>query len=248
MDDLVLDRDLSKGSRGGKVRLVQEWLCLHAVGLEIDGSFGAATEAAVSAFQRRCGLRLTGVVDQGTFAALTLPMVRALAPLTARRRLGDAVAACARQHLREHPREIGGQNRGPWVRLYMRGNEGAGLPWCAGFACFVLKQACDSAGAAVPFPPSDSTSQLKRNAVDTGLFLSGADAGPALVTPGAFFLQRGGPTGWKHTGLVIETEEGGFRTVEGNTNDDGSAEGYEVCARFRAYRKSGRPAYDFAII
>ena len=248
MDDLVLDRDLSKGSRGKKVRLVQEWLCLHAVGLEIDGSFGAATEAAVTAFQRRCGLRPTGVVNQGTFAALTLPMVRTLAPLTARRCLGDAVAAYARRHLREHPREVGGQNKGPWVRLYMRGNEGTDLPWCAGFACFVLKQTCDATGVALPFPPSDSTSQLKRNAVDARLFLSGTDAGPERVTPGSFFLQRGGPTGWKHTGLVTEAGEEGFRTVEGNTNDDGSAEGYEVCARFRAYLKSGRPAYDFITV
>jgi hypothetical protein len=26
-----------------------------------------------------------------------------------------------------------------------------------------------------------------------------------------------------------------MQTIEGNTNDDGSAEGYEVCARTRSY-------------
>jgi peptidoglycan hydrolase-like protein with peptidoglycan-binding domain len=28
-----------------------------------------------------------------------------------------------------------------------------------------------------------------------------------------------------------------FRTIEGNTNDDGVREGYEVCARTRNYKK-----------
>jgi hypothetical protein len=34
-----------------------------------------------------------------------------------------------------------------------------------------------------------------------------------------------------------------FETIEGNTNDDGSREGYEVCRRFRSYQKT-----DFILI
>ena len=48
-----------------------------------------------------------------------------------------------------NPREIGGQNMGPWVRLYMDGREGAEFPWCAGFVCFVLAQACEAMGRAM---------------------------------------------------------------------------------------------------
>ncbi len=249
MEDLRLGRPLKQQSSGPKVKLVQEWLNLHDIGVEIDGDFGPATGDAVLEFQRRRRMKRTGIVDRGTFAALTLPMVRALRPLRARSTLGRTVVAYARQHLRQHPREVGGQNRGPWVRLYMDGQEGKSWPWCAGFACFVVKQACDTAGVALPFEPSYSSSQLKRNAARAGRFLTGADVkGPRELAAGALFLQRGGRTGWKHTGLVVRVMADRFLTVEGNTNDDGSAEGYEVCSRTRGFRKRGRVGYDFIAV
>ena len=50
--------------------------------------------------------------------------MRALKPISSRgRSLNELVIAFAEQHMNEHPREIGGQNRGPWVRLYMKGKE-----------------------------------------------------------------------------------------------------------------------------
>ena len=42
-------------------------------------------------------------------------------------------------------------------------------------------------------------------------------------------------TDWTHTGLVTAFGDELFHTVEGNTNDEGSREGYEVCARMRGY-------------
>jgi len=41
---------------------------------EIDGAFGAKTEAGIQAFQEQAGLPRTGVVDQGTFDALQQPL------------------------------------------------------------------------------------------------------------------------------------------------------------------------------
>jgi hypothetical protein len=102
----------------------------------VDGIFGPATELAVRRFQAGAGLPPSGVVDRPTSAKLLAPMERALAPIDpAPRGFGRCTVAYARQHLEEHPREVGGQNRGPWVRLYMGGNEGTAWPWCAGFAC-----------------------------------------------------------------------------------------------------------------
>ncbi len=125
MKDLTLDRTLKPGSKGRKVKLVQEWLCLQKLGVAIDGSFGAATDEAVRRFQAKKGLPRNGIVDRRTFAALSQPMTIALKLIRrGRRKLGRAVADYARQHLKQHPREIGGQNRGPWVRLYMDGHEG----------------------------------------------------------------------------------------------------------------------------
>jgi hypothetical protein len=48
---------------------------------------------------------------------------------------------------------------------------------------------------------------------------------------------------WQHVGIVTATEPDAFHTIEGNTNDDGSREGYEVCERVRGYDKK-----DFVVV
>jgi hypothetical protein len=224
-----------KGSKGISVRNVQEWLCLHGFGLVIDRDFGVATEAQVKAFQKKKGINPTGRVDAKTIDALVQPMRDALRPIRpGGRSLGQMVIACARQHLRQHPREIGGQNMGPWVRLYMTGKQGTDWPWCAGFACYILEQACRDLRIAMPFSRSVSSSKLAGMAKENGTFLAGpASSDREQVRPGCFFLTRGGPTGHKHTGLVVRPVGDTIHTIEGNTNDEGTHEGYEVCKRTR---------------
>src|SRR5207244_3371040 len=70
-------------------------------------------------------LPVTGEVDPETFAMLIRPMTEALRPIHAPEstKMGTMVAAYALQHLRQHAREVGGQNRGPWVRLYLHGDQ-----------------------------------------------------------------------------------------------------------------------------
>jgi hypothetical protein len=245
MDELKLDKNYAKGSSGRKVKLIQEWLCLNGVNIATDGDFGPATDYAVRAFQKSAGLAVDGIVGDGTFARLVLPMTAALQPVTiGRKPLGAIVAAYAEQHLGQHPREIGGQNRGPWVRLYMDGNEGPAWPWCAGFASFVLKQACGSLKVPLPVNTSYSCDVLAANAQKKGSFL----AGPKIldknrITPGSLFLVQRTATDWEHTGIVVSAEKDVFHTIEGNTNDEGSREGYEVCKRIRGYEKK-----DFIVI
>ncbi len=239
MTELKLATVLKRGSRGKSVRVVQEWLSLHGLHVAIDGDFGPATEHAVRDFQRKKRLPRGGVVNASTFAQLVWPMARAMRPIDpGRRSLGRLVVAYARRHLREHPREIGGQNRGPWVRLYMNGHEGSRWAWCAGFVSFVLKQACRAAGAPLPIRTSFSCDVLATSAKAKGLFLpeSGIDD-PRRIPAGSIFLNRRTSTDWVHTGVVVRAGDEVFRTIEGNTNDEGSREGYEVCARVRGYRK-----------
>lgn len=52
---------------------------------------------------------------------------------------------------------------------------------------------------------------------------------------GCIMLLKGGPRGWHHAGIVIATRDGGreVHTVEGNTNSDGSVNGYTVCRHVR---------------
>lgn len=224
---------LARDATGESVRHIQEWLTFHGLGLKIDGEFGAATEAAVVAFQKRSALPATGRVDETTFDSMIAPLSAVLRPIDGTGVLSQDAPRYAEQHLAQHPREVGGENCGPWVRLYMNGAEGVDFPWCAGFACFVLKQA--SAGNPLPFVPSVSCDEIGIHAKDRGLFRQG---GPGFDTSqlktGSLFLVRRPQGGWHHTGIVVGIAPGAITTIEGNTNDSGSREGFEVCKRIRA--------------
>lgn len=68
----VLDGDppLRQGSSGSEVKLLQQLLNQHGEQLEVDGGFGAKTDAAVRRFQTRYELGVDGVVGPKTAAAL----------------------------------------------------------------------------------------------------------------------------------------------------------------------------------
>jgi len=229
----TLDREYKQGDKGGKVIMVQEWLTLNKYAVAIDGDFGPATVSALRKFKASAGLTATGVADAATFEALTAPMRRALAPIPASgKTLNDLIVAYAQQHLAEHPLEVGGENCGPWVRLYT-GHEGKEWAWCAGFAGFILKQACDTFGVPLPLTLSLSCTELAHDAIKRGSLIMGKPLAPIL--PGSLFLNRGAPGAWEHTGIVIAFHDDSIETIEGNTNDVGSREGYEVCRRVRGY-------------
>ncbi|MEM9319331.1 MAG: peptidoglycan-binding domain-containing protein [Pseudomonadota bacterium] len=236
-NEIKFPGDFWRGKRGQHAKMVQEWLNLHGHGLAIDGDFGAITERNIAAFQKASRLSSHGRVDAATFAALTAPMRAALAPLARPpRSFGATVLAFGKQHLAQHPREIGGQNRGPWVRMYMQGHQGRDWPWCAGFVTFLMEQAAQQRGERIPILGSFSCDTLAAQGKDAGRFLSerGLDTGD--ISEGALFLVRRTATDWTHVGLVEKAEAGLFSTLEGNTNDDGHREGYEVCTRHRGYR------------
>jgi hypothetical protein len=241
--ELVFQGNIQRGQKNKRVRFVQEMTALQGFRTGIDGDFGPGTTEVVGQFQVARGLARTGVVDEPTFDALIQPLLRALTPIEGfQGSYGELVVAYARQHLAEHPREVGGQNGGPWVRLYMRGHEGTDWAWCAGFVCFLLQQAADTSNARVPFKRTFSCDVLAERAKNAGLFrserdLDRDDPARAGVPPGSLFLVRKTSSDWTHTGLVTECQAETFGTIEGNTNDDGHREGYEVCARTRAYPK-----------
>jgi hypothetical protein len=245
MKDLVLDKNYKKGSKGKKVKLIQEWLCLQDFHIMIDGIFGPATDYAVRQFQKREGLEVDGIVGDITFSRLIQPMMNALKSLPKdEKSLGQMVVAYSEQHWKQHPREIGGQNKGPWVRLYMKDKEGSEWPWCAGFASYILKQACQTLDVPLPVKTSVSCDVLAASAKDKGIFLRESRVtDKTQISPGSFFLRRRTPTDWVHTGIVRQAEDEVFHTIEGNTNDDGLREGYEVCRRIRGYKNK-----DFILI
>jgi hypothetical protein len=234
--EIGLQSQLMTGTSGLPVRRVQEWLTLHGYALATDGFYGPVTREAVTRFQEDSLLEATGQVDEETFACLVQPMMETLHQrLTMSELIGTAILEYARAHLNQHPREVGKQNCGPWVRLYMDGNEGVEWPWCAGFVTFILHQATESLQVDMPIQGSVSCDVLASQAQDAGLFLSENEAGNYEIPPGSLFLVRHTDTDWIHVGIVEEASELYFRTIEGNTNDAGEREGYEVCARWRDY-------------
>jgi hypothetical protein len=242
--ELAFDEVIRKGDIGPKVRRVQEWLKINGFGTGIDGDFGPATKNCVTRFQHSKALPETGEVDRQTWDLLVDPLVKALAPVgfTSDTNLSEAIRRVAEQHLRQHPIEVGGDNRGPWVRVYLDGNEGQSWRWCAGFVTFVMKQACMELGRTVPIAGSYSCDSLAYQAKHADLFVPGAqlesgsvpwsDLGSAQI-----FLVRRTPTDWTHTGFSFDGADAVFSTIEGNTNEDGSANGFEVARRTRSVTK-----------
>jgi hypothetical protein len=241
--ELDFDHDVRRDDRDGTaVQRVQEWLTLNGLAVVIDRIFGPATEYAVRRFQAYRHLPSTGVVDGATLAALTRPLRRALAPPSNDMSgISARVVDAARRHRRVRPREVGGRNLGPWVRVYMDGIDGIDRPWCAGFACFMVRQAAWHAGIADPIPSRIDCDALSQDAASSGRFVRGSDLETGAVSledipRGSFFVQRRAPGDWNHVGIVISALDRVMETIEGNTNDGGSREGVEVCRRIRGLR------------
>lgn len=218
--------------------LIQELLNLSkAPSVKCDGDYGPATMASVKIFQKTNKLGETGIVDEATFAALLAPLTRATTFIPKSKDLLSAIVEVSKAHLKEHPLEINGQNSGPWVRYYMDGNQGNAWPWCAGSATAIIKQAAAALNVAMPCPRTYSCDVIGMDAKKRGILVSGKTKDiHKIIKPGHLFLVIKATNDWQHVGIVTEQIlEKSFATNEGNTNDEGSREGYEYCARIRGY-------------
>lgn len=231
---------VTQGAGGVAVKRIQEWLGYHGNGTPIDSKFGPATDRAIQAFATRKQIAYAGSLTPAVWAALTEPMARiiALPGVAPGKPYPQLVRWFAEQHLAAHPVELGGANRGPWVRMYMKGSEGESMLWCAGFVSFVLQQAAEKAGRSAPIAGSFGCDELARQAKDAGRFVSGkavASGDPGFAALGAcgIFLVRKTASDWIHTGFAFEGDAESFLSIEGNTDHKGSANGFEVARRTR---------------
>ncbi|WP_299153523.1 peptidoglycan-binding protein [uncultured Tateyamaria sp.] len=235
------NQHFGKGTVGMTARRIQEWCDLHGISTAIDDDFGEGTLKSVSRFQQRNALPVTGEVDRETWLLLTAPMRRALMPATVEADLNATYLKIARQHIAQTPQERAGQNRGPWVRLYMKGREGDAQLWCAGFVSTLAAQAARDMGIKMPFKRQVSCDQLVKDAKAAGRFLSEAavrDANlrPSKILPGMLFVIRKSANDWNHVGIVSNANRGDFDTIEGNTNGSNN-NGGEAKASTRNYVK-----------
>lgn len=121
-------------------------------------------------------------------------------------------------------------NWGRWIKQYLAA---VGLytpqPWCAAFVVFKVYQAAEAFGVKAKLPRSGSCQTLFTWANKRGLIRRTPQVGD-------IFLQWHPELNrYAHTGFVakVDTSPKRFTSVEGNSNDDGSREGKEVCSNPR---------------
>lgn len=238
---------LTVGSTDGGVMRVQEWLSLHGFTVAIDGEFGPATRAAVEAFQRAAGClrdENAGTVDVETWGALVAPLHRAEIVSGMPDKFGDRVARIARAHLLAKAREVGGDNRGPWVRHYGRGVDQSRVeffPWCQAFASHLWLKAARDLQVDPPFSLATREGAVSFYVpwvVDKARAADKFRPGPAVgaVPVGSMFFVPGQINGVRshiHVGVVVEDGAEVVLTIEGNTSADGGSNGYAVALRYR---------------
>ncbi|MEX0966370.1 MAG: peptidoglycan-binding domain-containing protein [Bacteroidia bacterium] len=244
--ELTINGILKNGESGNEVKKVQEWLNLWRYIkpewlsiISIDGDYGAQTKSAVMEFQQIHGLETDGIAGPVTFGMLSSPLRNAFESIAGSSDLRALIVSYAKQHLRNIPRELNSRNEGPWVRAYMDGNEGAPWAWCMGFVQTILDQACNSVNQnfTAIMPHSYSCDVVGSHGLSRNSLLRNEKIrnNPSQVQPGDIFLNVRTPHDWVHTGIITGIQGDWFHTIEGNTNDEGSREGFEVCKRMRNF-------------
>lgn len=235
-NELVFPGDVGPNDRGNAVKRVQEWLTFQGFDLTIDGSFKSATASQLNAFQRRASLPISDSLTQEVWDKLVEPLAQAIRPVnvSAADDVGSVTLKIAQQHYQQRPLEVGGENRGPWVRAYMDGNDGADYPWCAGFATFVVAAACEQLNIDMPVLRTYSCDALAVDARSKGRLLTPGAVEWATLGMACIFLVQRSSNDWVHTGIAFSGSGDLFSTIEGNTNENGSSEGYEVCQKQRS--------------
>jgi len=224
---------------GGHVKLLQEFLSLEGYNLQLDGDFGPATREAVKSFNHKVLGLPEPHLFEATWSALTNKVKRSLQCLSFPNNTSiyNKAVAYAERHLVCGARELGGENLGPWVRLYMQGNEGHDYPWCAGFVSFVLKQVAETVNMAMDPIYTLSCDELGKWADSKGcLYTDLPDVG---ILGSIFLLKKASDDphfDYIHTGFVTSYNDGAIATIEGNTNAAGAREGVGVMRRFRSLK------------
>lgn len=122
----------------------------------------------------------------------------------------------------------GHKNTGRWVGAIQRitGN-GAGDAWCASFVIFCLEIAYKGKP---PLPPTGSCQALLVYARANGMLASRPEAGDVYL-----LCDENGHA--HHTGFVVAAGAEFFDEISGNTNIDGSRDGYGVFERSERFAR-----------
>jgi peptidoglycan hydrolase-like protein with peptidoglycan-binding domain len=221
-----------KGDRGAQVRQLQTLLAQRGYAADINGTFDTKTWQATRACQTQNldqhgqPLVVDGVAGPLTWWSLQhpKPFIRtpsavdyAKLPASGGSRRGRAALAAAIGELKAKAREIGGDNRGPFVRKYLApAGLDEGLSWCAGFVSWCFMQASGGDKAAMPFSYVASARSLLAEFMQQSCSSSPASSYVPVPDDVGVWWQ-GSPACWPyHSGLVHSVQDGMLYTIEGN--------------------------------
>lgn len=235
------------GSSKKDIIKVQDWLRLNGYDTGgSDGDFGPKTTKAVKDYQIRKSITVSGVVDQKTWDFLVSPLVTAMSFRPQSGNFPAAVVEVALAHLAQHPTELDA-NRDGWVRTYCRGPDGEPYAWCQGFVSTIWDQAANALGIDSPIDliiPDNNGNDIwclfvpamVNQARKQGKLIASSTilSAPSMLSIGSmFYVKSKGEWPYSHVGIVTGVSSKEFTTIEGNTNNVGSSNGFEVCARTR---------------
>jgi len=217
-----------EGRHGWWVRILRK--CLEQVGYaqaraaDNESQFDEELRTVVEAFQTAQGLTVDGVVGPATYAKLLeepthIPLSDIQDGDDGVLILRGGIVKVARYFCDELKiRERGKANHGPMVEALLDFAEGSpGMPWCAACASTIVSLGYLINDRYAPNFETLSCSRLIRWAQQH----SRLRADPLDVQPGDFWVMRGGPTHYRHVGIVESIRpEGGVNTIEGNTRAD----------------------------
>lgn len=116
-----------------------------------------------------------------------------------------------------------GSNKGPHIKKYLNSvGLDEGYAWCMAFVYWCVNEASKEMN--VPNPIIKTAGVLNQwNKIPKAMKKTVPQAGDI------FIMDFGKGAG--HTGFVTSVKDGVINTIEGNSNDEGSREGYEVCRK-----------------
>lgn len=122
--------------------------------------------------------------------------------------------------------DAGNKNTGPQVNEYLKSvGLNPGYSWCMAFVYWCFQIASEKLAVTNPLAKTGGVlAQWNKRKLTYGVYTPQA---------GDIFIMDLGK-GLGHTGFVESVnKDGSINTIEGNSNDEGSREGYEVCRRKR---------------
>lgn len=131
-------------------------------------------------------------------------------------------------------------NWGPEIKKFLRSADiGVPAPWCLAFLNWCGEQAAFDKGVKSPLedvPQQAYVPSLVKWAELNDRFISPEEAGPGDI----FVVWFSSLNRFAHAGFVVEVHEADkwMETIEGNSNDGGSRDGYKVVRRRRNVEKS----------